>query len=63
MKLVGIEHEGIERDSPSDDAVLFFCQEELVWIPRSQLHDYDDEMMVIPSWLADQRELEPDWEL
>jgi len=63
MDLVGIEHEGVERDSPTDDAVLFKCQDQKVWLPRSQLKDYDDDHLVIPRWLADARELEPDWEL
>jgi hypothetical protein len=62
-EMVGIEHEGIERDEPKDDAVLFHCQDKVVWIPRSQLDDYDDGTMIIPRWLADKRDLEPDWDL
>jgi hypothetical protein len=61
MDLVGIEHEGQQYET--DDAVLFSCQDRQVWIPRSQLKDYDDEYMIIPRKLADERRLEPDWEL
>lgn len=60
---VGIEHEGIERDDPSDEAVLFSCQGSDVWIPRSQLKDYDDATLITRRWMADDRDLEPDWEL
>lgn len=61
--LVGIEHEGVVRDDPNADAVLFDCQDSNVWIPRSLLQDYDGEIMVIPRWLADKRRLEPDWDV
>lgn len=62
-KKVGIEHEGIERDDDADDAVLFDCQGSKVWLPRSELGEYDETTLVIPRWLADDRDLEPDWEL
>lgn len=65
--LVGVYHGGVELDEDVHDAVLFKClvgkTETDVWIPRSQLEDYDEEHMVIPRWLADDRDLEPDWEL
>lgn len=60
-ELVGIEHEGEIQETA--DAMLFACQDRKVWIPKSELEDYDDRCMVIPRWLADVRDLEPDWEL
>lgn len=61
--LVGIEHEGIKRDEDTEGAVLFKCQGNEIWIPRSQLEDYDEDVLVIPKWLADDRDLEPDFDL
>jgi hypothetical protein len=60
-ELVGVEHEGQAHETA--DAILFSCQDREVWIPKSELEDYDDQCMVIPRWLADARNLEPDWEL
>ena len=43
--------------------MLFKCQGNEIWIPRSQLEDYDEDVLVIPKWLADDRDLEPDFDL
>lgn len=58
-ELVGIEHEGQVHETL--EAILFSCQGRQVWIPKSELEDYDDDCMVVLRWLADKRNLEPDW--
>jgi hypothetical protein len=32
-----------------------------VWIPKSKIEDDNGEILVIPKWLAEQKELESDW--
>lgn len=53
----------------TDKALLCIVGSEEIWIPRSQLHDdceldeADDEGdLIIPKWLADKNDIEPDGE-
>jgi hypothetical protein len=65
---VKVEHEGVMKDDDGYAAVLFKAEgcegdgtrTQQVWIPRSQLKDWDEDEMIIPQWLADDRGL--DWE-
>lgn len=57
---VRVPHDGISLDNPDRGAVRFDVAGKQVWIPRSQLEDYQDYWMEIPRWLAEEREL--DWE-
>lgn len=65
---VTVLHDGVKRDEDMDAAILFKAQgldasgkkTDEVWIPRSQIQEHDDEEMIIPKWLAEDRGL--DWE-
>lgn len=55
---VRVEHEGIVKDDPKHQAVLFYCGGSEVWIPRSQMESYSEDYMVVPRWLAEERDLD-----
>ena len=54
---VRVPHDGIALDDLTKGAVQFHVEDRKEWIPRSQLEDYDEEMMEIPTWLAEARDL------
>lgn len=54
-----IEHDGVV--SSTDKAKCFQIENELVWVPRSQILDENDELVAIPKWLADKKGLESAW--
>jgi len=45
---------------PGKRAILFFFDEDSVWIPKSQITDIDEEAntVEIPLWLAEEKEIE-----
>lgn len=58
-KLVEVVTDGLVHSTP-DAVLLRFPDIEPVWIPISQLDDYDDDYIhiVIPEWLALKKELD-----
>ena len=56
--LVRVEHDGIAKDDPEKDAVCFFVAGKQVWLPRSQVTDYDNELLSLPKWLAEKEDLD-----
>ena len=46
----------------SDKAYLFDLGDGVhVWLPKSQIEDLGDDVVGIPKWLAEEKELESDW--
>lgn len=56
---VEIPHDGVVLDEDQYDAVLFKIDDEEVWLPRSQITEFDGETVTIPGWLAKDRDLDP----
>jgi len=54
-----IEHDGVKWETP--DAKLFRIQGDEVWIPKKCIEDENEEIVVIPGWLAKAKNLESDW--
>ena len=52
-----IEHNGILRDDDGERAILFDIAGDETWLPRSLIEDYDDEIVGIPIWLAEEKDL------
>ena len=65
--MVGVNHGGILWDDDKQSAVQFEVEAHgettKVWLPRSEIQDYDDDTLIIPEWLAEERGIDPDWEL
>lgn len=47
-------YDEVSIDSPQFDAILFTIEGRAVWIPRSQVLDYDEAAreVTVPEWLA-----------
>lgn len=54
-----IDHEGMVRKT--DKAVLYKIHGETVWIPKSVIDDYNDEVVAVKKWWASKNGLESDW--
>lgn len=61
--------EDVEIKASTAKAILCIIGSEEVWIPRSQLHEDCSELdkgdegdLIIPDWLAEQNDIEPDGE-
>lgn len=53
-----LAHDGIKYDSPEKQAVLFIFDETTVWIPRSLMEAYDENVVEVPTWFAEKEEIE-----
>ena len=55
--LVEIEYQHVRRKA--EDAVLFTIDEREVWLPRREIHNWNEELKTldVPEWLAIDREL------
>jgi hypothetical protein len=54
-----IDHDGIQRKTAK--AALYSIGGEEIWLPLSQIKDSNDEIVVIPKWLAEKNDLDSDW--
>lgn len=53
------DHDGVITETPN--AVLFRIgkglMQDIIWIPKSQMPDFDNHTMWIPVWLAEEKNL------
>jgi len=54
-----IEYEKIL--AKSKEATLYSIHGEEIWIPNSQIEEDNGDIVVIPQWLADKKDLEGDY--
>ncbi len=57
--LAYLDHEGVLAET--DKAKLFKIEGEEVWLPKSQIEDEGEEIVAVPKWLADAKNLEGSW--
>ena len=55
---VYIQHDGIVLDEEQYRSILFKIDDDDVWLPRSQIVEFDNESVTIPRWLAEERDLD-----
>jgi len=60
-----INHDGVvhetKKGSKDDGAVLFSIKGENKWIPKSQISDYNNEIVAVKKWWAEKNGLKSDW--
>lgn len=53
-----LTHDGIVHEGTEAKAVLFKFEDSNVWIPKSIISDYTDNIVEVKRWFAEERGLE-----